>query len=69
MGERLDCSIEMEESKLLELLRQHDEDMTFAVDMKPPIPASRDPEDRRKFVTFVYSVSVGGAEKGVIEER
>jgi|EP01046_Picozoa_sp_COSAG06_P090269 hypothetical protein len=59
----------MEESKLLELLRQHDEDMNFTVEMKTPIPASRNPEDRRKFVTFVYSVKVGGTEKGVIEER
>ena len=59
----------MEEGKLLELLRQHDEDMCFVVDMKPPIPASRDPADRRKYVTFVYSVSVGGTEVGVIEER
>lgn len=69
-GERCSAAgAQMEEGKLLELLRQHDEDMTFTVDMQPPIPASRDPADRRKYVTFVYTVSVGDTEKGVIEER
>lgn len=63
----------MEESKLLELLKQHDEDLRFEVEMKKPIPASREPEadgsPPRKYVTFVYDVKVGGEEMFRIEER
>ena len=42
----------MEESRLLGLLQRHDPDMRFEVQLRKPIPASRVPADRRRYVTF-----------------
>ena len=59
----------MEESRLLGLLQRHDPDMRFEVQLRKPIPASRVPADRRRYVTFVFAVKVGDQEVMVIEER
>ena len=41
----------MEESRLLGLLQRHDPDMRFEVQLRKPIPASRVPADRRRYVS------------------
>eukprot|EP01047_Picozoa_sp_COSAG01_P061934 COSAG01_NODE_7799_length_3052_cov_4.337961_1_plen_74_part_00 len=59
----------MEEQTLLRVLRRAGPKDRFNVGIRIPVPASREPGNRRKFVTYSLPVKLNGELVHTIEDR